>query len=931
MTPLEWGKKLEAEWKRMPEQRQDAFVGAIQDYVAANHGLLKQSAGVYKSVFEFVSGRPLRRDMTNDSAVSTIIDQLPIVGEDTSLKPRSLRPKKHLRPVLFWLCHYHPEFAKEALENVGLWFESTPDDPELPARPQVRSHVEQRRSKPSLRLERFKASDAPETKYALRFDQRATDFVGREDEWTELLKFMDASADDSRPRFRWWQISGDAGQGKSRLALSLIDKYHDNEEVDGVPWEAGFASPFDQKFVDDFRDSKLDRPLLIVIDYVVAPDRVELLTKMFTAIFQMIGNAEDNLVVRLLILNRTPFAIQHKTDAEVLAQQEVHHQLGSMWYAKLVNNGAFGSSTITACFRPYACHLTEPSDGDLLRIAESWLAHTSDLEGMDEIQKARFCKSLGLQLYNHQPGGEGQRGTWTQARRPLFAMIAAEAAADDSITKDLNFEGLLQYTIDQEEREFFTDQPKTEQQENLALLANMMGQVALPDLPDDLVGDGFFSALPTDIDASLRILGYSGSLKSVRALREIPARQPDILAEYQLLAAVENVVNGSTPAPPIRETGYRSSNRLKILARISWGCNPEATASFVSRFAEDFIHCAPAVFEHLVPEFTFDEVRGSDALSRAQGQAIGKISSCYSLQGQVELAHKWLERLSLLANVYAHDADLRLSHAIGISALSIAMSSIGKVEDSRVLYESLASIAEAHKEESDLRSWQAAAITGLLCFHGRLGDLKRALNWYKKLIDLAHQNPKRPLLRGFLARGMAAMSSYMGRVGHVDQSIAISKNLSLLISHYPEQLDLRRWQALSMSSVSIFLADAKNFEHSENWCADLKMLVEEYPMLREPKTFLGAAMGHLSQCFGNAGNLDKCHDWCKNLSDYARSNPNDTELNFLFGKCAASTSFFLREANDLVAADEWYQVLVELVERYPQLAPVLDALRKTHE
>ena len=118
---------------------------------------------------------------------------------------------------------------------------------------------------PEIRLETFEvnARNWRERKIGIEhfvFRQRATRLTGRESELDKLHRFL-----DTKEPVTWWQIAGDAGQGKSRLALDLILEVREF-------WHAGFLRA-DDLLKTDWATVAISRPTLIVIDYVAAPQK----------------------------------------------------------------------------------------------------------------------------------------------------------------------------------------------------------------------------------------------------------------------------------------------------------------------------------------------------------------------------------------------------------------------------------------------------------------------------------------------------------------------------------------------------------------------------------------------------------------------------------------------------------------------------------
>src|SRR5262245_42619546 len=74
------------------------------------------------------------------------------------------------------------------------------------------------------------------TKAWLAYSSRATHFIGRDSERCRLAEFLDSDS-----KFTWWLVTGDAGSGKSRLALELCRQAESE-------WHAGFLSRTDKDF-----------------------------------------------------------------------------------------------------------------------------------------------------------------------------------------------------------------------------------------------------------------------------------------------------------------------------------------------------------------------------------------------------------------------------------------------------------------------------------------------------------------------------------------------------------------------------------------------------------------------------------------------------------------------------------------------------------
>ncbi len=79
--------------------------------------------------------------------------------------------------------------------------------------------------------------DRKQTALEMKYSQKRTKYIPRDAEQEQLHRFI-----RSEEQFSWWQVSGAAGQGKSRLALEFVEHYADTEN-----WEAGFLGTLNER------------------------------------------------------------------------------------------------------------------------------------------------------------------------------------------------------------------------------------------------------------------------------------------------------------------------------------------------------------------------------------------------------------------------------------------------------------------------------------------------------------------------------------------------------------------------------------------------------------------------------------------------------------------------------------------------------------
>ena len=352
--------------------------------------------------------------------------------------------------------------------------------------------------------------------YGLEYSDRLSDFAGRVDELAAVRAFLD----DDAP-LAWWQISGEGGQGKSRLALKLVKDLE-------LPWQAGFLF-FDE--VDTWRArlavSELHEPTLIVIDYISGfPEKTRLLHSIVKRFSDPRWNRGHKL--RLLIIDRDPLP-------SLETKESLRPNLNSTWLHVLDERQC--DDLIAKMYSQCdPCLTLEPMKGEtLFKIAQSWRTRVG-LSPLPWETSEPFIATLNSDM---------------GLRRPLFAMILAlifdaDATAEEERESPAFIEELLHKAFALQQRQWGEgSNPNDQDADRLAVLATFCGRFELRQF-HDLDIDPKFYGLTADradnrarLTAAYKRLGRTVEAQAHKTNPPLEGLTPDILGEYFVLNWIE--------------------------------------------------------------------------------------------------------------------------------------------------------------------------------------------------------------------------------------------------------------------------------------------------------------------------------------------------------------------------------------------------------
>lgn len=384
-----------------------------------------------------------------------------------------------------------------------------------------------------------------------RFTSRALEVIGREEEEKKLMHFV-----DDVPGFRWTQVSGDGGQGKSRLALNLLDSLGEN-------WNKGFIhSPELKAFNDKWRQWRPDRPTLIVIDYVLSDIRN--LANLFY--YLSVRNKKLLHPVRVLVVERENWKLSatepfyDPTEQRKREPQRPPYAF-SKWYEDIV--GREIDLISSHCNSVDNIHLGGLNQTQLLKICKKWLSliSKSDKHLASTAIVTDEIISTTLSRIDH-------------SGRPLYAYFLAEALEFQADVYGWRTSDLLKFTLKREIQhrwEYIFDGPPPDLEEShpaleIAALTTMLGGLDLSRL-DDLRDWSF-----TESKIRRQVMAIVGQeVSSGIPTKHLSALRPHLLGDWFVLESMkENKLFAS---------------RLLLTG---WALEPQKMGEFGGRILQDY-------------------------------------------------------------------------------------------------------------------------------------------------------------------------------------------------------------------------------------------------------------------------------------------------------------------------------------------------------
>ena len=347
---------------------------------------------------------------------------------------------------------------------------------------------------------------------AMTFSERGSDFFGREDEKSRLQEFL---ADERE--IVWWQIAGKAGQGKSRLALDLVDT------LDDGTWYAGFLDARQLSKTNWFETEFL-RPSLIVIDYIASTQKAEDFMAALNALRIRIQENKINHKVRFLLLEREGYRLDQSKSGQM------------NWLDPLVKKPENQQILEKCAFNTQPLELSDLHDDDMRSIIKSWRKKHHE-PALSDTELDQIIKQL--------KGNSSQTRAW----RPLFALLFA-SLSDQSLDKnqDLSIEDILTAALDEEQSKFWDIEGEPNDHSiHIACLATMVGEIDLKELEENKAISTNLYIGQDNQDKIFRqahcLLGRNITIAPDNSDYRFSAREPDLIGEYLIIRYLERILN----------------------------------------------------------------------------------------------------------------------------------------------------------------------------------------------------------------------------------------------------------------------------------------------------------------------------------------------------------------------------------------------------
>lgn len=414
----------------------------------------------------------------------------------------------------------------------------------------------------------------------MHFSSEYDDFVGRKTIIDSVeLDFL--GQEDKTPKFKWLTFTGEAGSGKSRLALELISKYRTDWPI------AGFVKSnfIEKNLIDKVHADQISSPTIFVIDYA---------TRFTKQTLRFLERCEElqhsaHFPIRVILIMR-------RFSEQLFNTLEVYGDYGCVYAArfpiyKKSDNKIDGIIKLEAL-----------GDEELLKVMRGRLG-----EQPNDISDERLLKLLTYYDFR---------------KRPLIAALVADAlryntALDSDVDIDnetsrlelfrdyhrRNYLHRLKYTGDKDINNELSKlgEKQINKHISFALLSTMVRGItdtSLERLYKNMEADCLRllpcfveSGSSTDVDLELDESGILATILGAERTDSqdpYPPLEPDLMGESLVIHFLSGNTTGMSPA-----YGSLKPSDRTVLTEMAWRSNADGAAYFASMVSQDFpVHAA---------------------------------------------------------------------------------------------------------------------------------------------------------------------------------------------------------------------------------------------------------------------------------------------------------------------------------------------------
>lgn len=236
----------------------------------------------------------------------------------------------------------------------------------------------------------------------------ALEVIGRDEQKKRLSAFLEYDK-----KVAWFQLAGEAGQGKSRLAFDLM------YEAKDLGWCAGFLWENNIKlFKDHCQDWQPDKPHLLIFDYVIGREQV------IKPIIQTLISKQNQFQhkIRILLVERQRWDQGNQINMRSQGNEDALGLSGykASWYRNLCEDSEYRDSDLPCRFEDGIEEIMELDKDDLVTIVKQLFsgakltisddALKETLERIDGSGRPLYAYLLAQQLSETQEGYQN----WTK-------------------------------------------------------------------------------------------------------------------------------------------------------------------------------------------------------------------------------------------------------------------------------------------------------------------------------------------------------------------------------------------------------------------------------------------------------------------------------------------------------------------------------------